>query len=114
MADGKYELLALPGYIVDQRPFDRPLEYQAVDVVASMELIAAVEAYIAPAIIQQGHILRFIKEGEIGLAAVYRQDHLHLMLEKNVGGAIKKRGRSIGLRSIVLQLGRGRKSDAHQ
>jgi len=114
MADGKNELLALPGYIVDQRPFDRPLEYQAVDMVPSMELMAAVEAYIAPALIKQGHILRLAKEGEIGLAAIYRQDNLHFMLEKNVGTAIKKRSRSMRLRSIALQLGRGGKRDADQ
>jgi hypothetical protein len=79
-----------------------------------MELIAAVEAYISPPLIQQGHILRFIKEGEISSAAVYRQDNLHFILGENIGGAIKIKVRSMGLRSIALQLGRGGKSDAHQ
>ena len=82
--------------------------------ISSMELIAAVEAYIAPALIKQSHLLCLAREGEIGLTAVYGQDNLHFMLEKNVGGAIKKRVRSMGLRSIALQLGRGGKSDAHQ
>ena len=43
------------------------------------------------------------KEGEIGLAAVYRQDHLHFLLKEDVGGAIKILIR-MGLRSIGLRL----------